>query len=100
MQPEQSAIHIFSPNLGRTLGPELSERVVQAARDYLQREDSAKRMRGFWVMAFGDDLHLHLTTFGGDFQGAGEGPRVYVTRLARGAAVAALAQGLAMGLGP
>lgn len=99
MKPEQSTIHLVNANLGRTLGPQLPDELIEAARSFLRREDSARRLRGFWVIAFGDDLHLHLTTFDGDFTAAGETPEAYVARLARGAAMAALAQGLALGLG-
>ena len=50
-------------------------------------------------MVFGDDLHLHLTTFNGDFP-AGENPGTYAYGLAKGAALAALARGIELGLGP
>jgi fructose 1,6-bisphosphate aldolase/phosphatase len=97
MKPEQSIIHIFSANLARWLGPGIPEPVVQAARDYLRGGDIPQRLRGAWIMAFGDDLHLHLTAFAGDF--SGDNPTVYTARIARGAALAALAKGFEMGLG-
>src|SRR6266542_2616553 len=98
MNKEQSNIHIFSANLGRWLGAALPEKVVEAARAYLREQDSARGLRGAWVMIFGDDLHLHLTTFNGDFP-AGDNPGNYAATLARGAALAALASGFKLGLG-
>jgi fructose 1,6-bisphosphate aldolase/phosphatase len=98
MNPGQSTIHILSANLARWLGPELPEPVVEAAREHLRGKDHPRRLRGFWVMAFGDDLHLHLTTFNGDFRG--DHAATYAAKLAKGAALAALAKGLEMGLGP
>jgi fructose 1,6-bisphosphate aldolase/phosphatase len=97
MRPEQSAIHIVSANLARWLGPELPEPVVEAARAYLRGKDVSKRLRGWWVIAFGDDLHLHLTTYGGDFRN--HDPAAYALKAAKGAALAALAKGFEMGLG-
>src|SRR6516165_7047913 len=97
MNPNQSNIHIVSANLGRWLGPEIPREVLQAARDYLRTKDSAVRLRSTWVNAFGEDLHLHLATFNGDFS-AGQDPAVYAFDLARSAAVAALAKGVEMGL--
>jgi fructose 1,6-bisphosphate aldolase/phosphatase len=99
MKPEQSTIHLVSANLGRWLGPRLPDPVVESARDYLRANETACRLRGSWVMVFGDDLHLHLTTFNGDFP-AGEDPGAYAYGLAKGAALAALARGIQLGLGP
>jgi len=96
MKPEQSTIHLVSANLGLWLGPRLPDPVVDSARDYLRANDTARRLRGCWVMVFGDDLHLHLTTFNGDFP-AGENPGTYAYGLAKGAA---LARGIQLGLGP
>src|SRR5262245_2063167 len=97
MRSEQSTIHIVSANLARWLGPGLPEQLVEAARESLRGRDIPKRLRGVWVMAFGDDLHLHLTTFNGDFQD--EDPTAYAIKVAKGAALAALAKGFEMGLG-
>jgi fructose 1,6-bisphosphatase len=97
MKPEQSTIHIISANLARWLGPELPEPVVEAARAYLRSKDIAMRLRGAWVRAFGDDLHLHLTTNNGDFRT--EDPSAFALKAAKGAAVAALTRGFEMGLG-
>src|SRR5262249_10820237 len=79
------------------LGPDIPREELQAARDYLNTKDSAKRLRSTWVNAFGEDLHVHLTTFNGDFS-AGPNPALYALDLARGAAIAALAKGMEMGL--
>jgi fructose 1,6-bisphosphate aldolase/phosphatase len=98
MKPEQSTIHIISANLGRWLGPQLPEPVLEGARAYLRNNDPNGRLRGSWVAAFGDDLHVHLTTFNGDFPKS-ENPAAYATALARGAALAALARGFDLGLG-
>jgi fructose 1,6-bisphosphate aldolase/phosphatase len=98
MKPDQSTIHIISANLGRWLGPELPEAVCEAARACLRDNDPVGRLRGRWVAVFGDDLHLHLTTFNGDFR-PGEDPGAFALRLARGAALAALARGFELGLG-
>jgi fructose 1,6-bisphosphate aldolase/phosphatase len=97
MKPEQTTIHIFSANLARWLGPVLPEPVVEAARGYLRAKEVTKKLRGAWVMAFGDDLHLHLTTFAGDFPG--DDPAEFALTVAKEAAVAALARGYELGLG-
>jgi fructose 1,6-bisphosphate aldolase/phosphatase len=97
MKQDQCAIHILSANLGRLLGPHIPEAVVGAAREHLQRNDSAGRLRGAWVTAFGDDLHLHLTTYSGDFA-ASEDPAAFAAALGKGAALAALARGFELGL--
>jgi fructose 1,6-bisphosphate aldolase/phosphatase len=97
MSTPSCTIHIISANLGRLLGPALPEPVVEAARASLRRPEVARRLRGAWVMAFGDDLHLHLTTFAGDFP-AGESPQGPTLRAAREAAVEALARGRQLGL--
>src|SRR5262245_37210385 len=97
MQKSPCAIHIVSINLGRLLGPYIPEPVVEAARASLHRATSARRLRGAWVTAFGDDLHLHLTTFAGDFP-AGEPPGRFVSDVAVEAGVAALVKGRDVGL--
>ena len=97
MKPEQSLITIVSANLGRWLGPQLPEAVAEAARAYLRGHEPARRLRGAWVMLFGDDLHLHLTTFRGEVRRILVGREV-AAALARGAALAALARGFGMGL--
>ncbi len=99
MNANQSNIHIVSANLGRWLGLELPAEVVDAARTYLSTNDSARRLRGAWVMAFGDDLHLHLTTFNGDFPN-GNDPFQFAAEVARATTLAALSKGFDMGLGP
>jgi fructose 1,6-bisphosphate aldolase/phosphatase len=48
-------------------------------------------------MGFGDDLHLHLATYNGDFQ-SGDNPRTFVAQLAREAALAAVVRGREVGL--
>jgi fructose 1,6-bisphosphate aldolase/phosphatase len=90
-------IHLIGCNLGRLLGPCLPEAVVEAARAALRKPETARRLRGAWIMAFGDDLHLHLTTFAGDFSG-GEAPHAFAARAAREATLAALARGRELGL--
>jgi fructose 1,6-bisphosphatase len=97
MKPEQSTIHVISANLGRLLGPHLPEQIVQAARDFLRGPEPAEHLRGSWVMIFGDDLHLHLTTCNG--VPTGQDPATFAAKMAKGAALAALARGLEMGLG-
>src|SRR5260370_37518699 len=98
MNPNQSTIHIVSANLGALLGPALPGPVLEAAREHLRTQDANQRLRGAWVRDFGEDLHLHLSTFGGDF-GGGQDPSAFALDLARGAVRAALACGLQMGLG-
>jgi fructose 1,6-bisphosphate aldolase/phosphatase len=98
MRKDQSTIHLISANLGRSLGPQLPEEVVEAARAHLKQHDASRRLRGAWVTVFGDDLHLHLTTFNGDFP-SGEDPRVLAGALGKDAALAALARGFELGLG-
>jgi fructose 1,6-bisphosphate aldolase/phosphatase len=90
-------IHVVSANLGRLLGPHLPEAVVEAARASLRRPEVAKRLRGAWVMAFGDDLHLHLTTYSGGWP-PGEPPPAFARRAAKDAAVAALVKSRDLGL--
>src|SRR4051812_1799826 len=63
MKPEQSTLHLVSANLGRWLGPGIPDLVVARARAHLRTNDTARRLRGAWVLVFGDDLHLHLTTY-------------------------------------
>jgi fructose 1,6-bisphosphate aldolase/phosphatase len=98
MKPDQSTIHITSANLGRWLGPQLPDELVHAARTYLGSHDPKHRLRGFWVAVLGDDLHLHLTTYNGDFADD-ENPAAYARQLAVGAALAALTTGAELGLG-
>jgi fructose 1,6-bisphosphate aldolase/phosphatase len=98
MNSNQSNVHILTANLGRWLGSELPPAVVDAARDYLHTHDLNRRLRGAWVRDFGEDLHLHLTTFNGDFP-AGQEPAAFAEELGRGAAIAALSKGLDLGLG-
>jgi fructose 1,6-bisphosphate aldolase/phosphatase len=90
-------IHIFGANLGRLLGPSLPEPVLEAARASLRRPEAARRVRGSWVMALGDDLHLHLSTRTTDFP-AGETPQGIAARLAGDAVAAAVARGWELGL--
>ncbi len=94
---EQCFIHLVSANLGRPLGRHIPDEAVNAARDFLRRGQPGKRLRGAWVTAFGDDLHLHLTTYRGDFA-PGEDVRALAAGWAREAALAALARGREMGL--
>ena len=96
MKSEQSTIHVFSINLSRWLGSGFPEWVVEAAREILRNGES-KRIRGSWVAAFGDDLHVHLTTFNGDFK-ASEDPAALAVHVARKAALAALGRGFEAGL--
>src|SRR6266849_4918325 len=98
MNPNQSNIHIINANLGKWLGCDLPPEVVEAARANMREKDAARRLRGLWVKEFGEDLHIHVTTFNGDFS-TGPEPGEYVADLARGAAVAALVKGYEMGLG-
>jgi fructose 1,6-bisphosphate aldolase/phosphatase len=98
MSADQSTIHLVSANLGRWLGPGLPEAVAEAARAALRDNAPDGWLRGSWVALFGDDLHLHLTTCRADFPtGQAVGP--FVARLARQAALAALARGFELGLG-
>lgn len=98
MNSDQSNLHIISANLGRWLGSDLPAPVIEAAHEYLSANDSAGRLRGAWVRTFGEDLHLHLTTFNGDFLTGGD-PSEFAAGLARGATLAALVKGFEMGLG-
>lgn len=98
MKADQTNIHIVSANLGRWLGPQLPEPVVESARAFLRTNDSAGRLRAAWVVFFGDDLHLHLTTCNADFR-EGEDPSAVAGQLARGAALAALTRGYDLGFG-
>jgi fructose 1,6-bisphosphate aldolase/phosphatase len=97
MNPNQCCLHIVSANLAGWLGPELPEPVVQAAWKYFQGLPG-QRFRGIWIRAFGDDLHLHLTTFANDFA-PGEDSAAYAAEHGLAAALAALGRGLEIGLG-
>ena len=97
MNANQSNIHIITANLGHLLNAEIPPVVVDAASEHCRQKDANKRFRGIWVKAFGEDLHIHLTTFNGDF--AGEDPASHALEIARGAALAALTKGYDMGLG-
>jgi fructose 1,6-bisphosphate aldolase/phosphatase len=97
MSAPSCSIFVLSANLSRLLGPQLPEPVVEAARASLKRPETAKFLRGSWVRAFGDDLHLHLTTFAGDFS-RGEAPTAFSLRVAIEAALAAVLKGRQLGL--
>jgi fructose 1,6-bisphosphate aldolase/phosphatase len=98
MKADQSTIYLISVNLGRWLGPGLPEVVAETARASLRDGDPEGWLRGQWVALFGDDLHLHLSTCNGDFP-ADEDAASFAARLAKGAALAALARGFDLGLG-
>jgi fructose 1,6-bisphosphate aldolase/phosphatase len=98
MNASQSCVHIFSVNLGRWLGSEIPTPVLEAVREYFRSSDAAKRLRSAWARDFGEDLHLHLTTFNGDFAG-GQNPDDWARDLACGAALAALKAGMSLSLG-
>jgi hypothetical protein len=51
MSSKQSRVHLVSANLGRWLGAEIPERVVEAARTRLRNQDANRRLRGVWVRA-------------------------------------------------
>jgi fructose 1,6-bisphosphate aldolase/phosphatase len=97
MSKPSCAIHVLSANLSRALGQHLPEPVVEAARQSLKRPEVARLLRGSWVMTFGDDLHLHLTTFGGDFA-QGEATHAFALRVGKEAILAAVAKGKQLGL--
>lgn len=97
MAEQPCMIHIISANLGGTLGSVLPDAVAEAARVRLRSHEVARQLRGAWVMAFGNDLHLHLTTFAGDFA-EGKNRQAFVTQTAKDAIGAALAKGRDLGL--
>jgi fructose 1,6-bisphosphate aldolase/phosphatase len=97
MAESSCTVQIISANLGRVLGPYLPEPVVEAARASLKRPEVDRCLRGAWVMAFGDDLHFHLTTFNEDLP-TGTNARTVAIQAAKEAACAALARGRELGL--
>src|SRR6516165_8472817 len=97
MAESTCTIHIISANLGQILGPYLPEAVVEAARASLARPEVARYLRGAWVMAFGDDLHFHLTIFAHDLP-ASKSSANFALQAAKEAACAALARGCDLGL--
>ena len=97
MAESTCTIHIISANLGRILGPYLPEAVVEAARASLARPEVARYLRGAWVMAFGDDLHFHLSIFANDLP-ASKSSANFALQAAKEAACAALARGRDLGL--
>jgi fructose 1,6-bisphosphate aldolase/phosphatase len=106
MLPDQSTIHVVSANLGRWLGPDVPEPVLEAARASVRENDPAGQLRGQWLTIFGDDLHVHLTTCNDDFPRRVPPPHchqddawAFALRLGRMAALAALARGFELGLG-
>jgi fructose 1,6-bisphosphate aldolase/phosphatase len=96
MSAPTSSISILTFDLGRWLGETLPEEAVHAARQHLRTDPDHGRLRGAWVRAFGEDLHLHLVTRAADLA-AGETPAGLAARLGGGAALAALARGLEVG---
>lgn len=101
-RPEtQSNILIVSADLGRWFGSELPSPVIEVAQQVLQTKVQTGILRGAWINAFGGDLHLHLTTFNGDFFEGGtyrENPSEVAAKLALEATLAALKKGAEMGL--
>ena len=87
---DQANVTLVSLALGHHIAGEIPEEIVESARGELQ--DS--RFRGAWVQAFGGDLHLHLTTFNGDFLVGGQDPIETAMKSALRAGLAALATGV------
>src|SRR5262249_24458233 len=97
MPAPSSPIPTLSANLGRLLGPYLPDPVVEAARTSLRRPEPARRLRGCWAMAFGDDLHFHLTTFAPALP-PGVTAQAFAREGARGPAAPARGKGRELGL--
>ena len=68
---DQANVTLVSLALGYYIAGEIPDEIVESARAELR--DSL--FRGAWVQAFGGDLHVHLTTFNGDFLEGGRRPR-------------------------
>ena len=84
---DQANVTLVSLALGHYIAGEIPDEIVESARAELK--DSL--FRGAWVQAFGDDLHIHLTTFNGDFLDASRDPVEMSLKAALKAGLAALA---------
>ncbi len=84
---DQANVTLVSLALGHYIAGEIPDEVLDSARAELK--DSL--FRGAWVQAFGGDLHIHLTTFNGDFLEGGRDPVKTSLKGALKAGLAALA---------
>ncbi|RMF85509.1 MAG: fructose 1,6-bisphosphatase, partial [Nitrospinota bacterium] len=97
----QSNVMIVSADLGSCFGHELLPDVLEPPREFLQGKVAAGVLRGAWVNVFGGDLHLHLTTYNGDFvegETYRENPSEVAARLALEAVLLAVKKGMEIGL--
>ena len=87
---EQSNIDIISLDLGSFLGGELPTQIIEVARQALEGKIRERQLRGRLVYGFGPDLHIHVSTYNGDFSAGDSRPQDPLSV----AAQAALAAGL------
>ena len=94
---EQSNIDIISLDLGSFLAGELPSQIIDVAREVLDRKIEEGQLRGAFVQGFGQDLHMHLSTYSGDLQQADS--LTVSSQAALAAGLKALEEAQAMGLG-
>ena len=94
---EQSNIDIISLDLGSFLAGELPSQIIDVAREVLDRKIEEGQLRGAFVQGFGQDLHMHLSTYSGDLQQADS--LTVSSQAALAAGLKALEEAHAMGLG-
>jgi fructose 1,6-bisphosphatase len=94
---EQSNIDIISLDLGSFVGGELPSQIVDVAREVLDLKITEGQLRGAFVQGFGQDLHMHLSTYNEDLQQTDS--RTVTSQAALAAALKALEKARAMGLG-
>ena len=99
---EQSNIDIISLDLGGFLSGELPAQILDVARQALDGKIREGQLRGRLVYGFGRDLHIHVSTYNGDFppgDSRNGDPLTAVVQAALAAGLEALKEAQQMGLG-
>ena len=97
----QSNVIIASIDLGSLLGGDIPIGVIQVADQFLRDKVDNGTLKGAWTNIFGGDLHLHITTYNGDFFDGNsyrDNPSTCAAELARKAATETLKKAHEMGL--
>ena len=99
---EQSNIDIISLDLGSFVSGELPAQIIDVARQALDERIRERQLRGRLVFGFGRDLHIHVSTYNGDFppsNSLSEDPLTAAAQAALAAGLEALKEAQKMGLG-
>ena len=99
---EQSNIDIISLDLGSFVSGELPAQIIEVARQTLDGKIREGQLRGGVVYGFGRDLHIHVSTYNGDFppgDSQNGDPLTAVVQTALAAGLEALKEAQKMGLG-